>query len=135
MPPLKIVLSLMALVSTLMIAALFHRKMNEENFISYGELRAIDRLCQRHVDQLVADLHKEHNGEATKVRAGLRRCMEACREELIDFRLKATPPQDWLSSCLETGAEASTDERSSEDKVAAPAAGARQKSDESGAVE
>ncbi|MEE2644599.1 MAG: hypothetical protein VYD19_06665 [Myxococcota bacterium] len=135
MPPLKIVLSLMALVSTLMIAALFHRKMNEENFISYGELRAIDRLCQRHVDQLVADLHKQHNGEVTEVRAGLRRCMEACRTELIDFRLKATPPQDWLSSCLETGSEASTGEGSLEESVAAPASDARQKRDGRGELE
>ena len=47
---------LMGSVSTFMIAALLYTKLGAKGHVSFGEVRAIDRLCQRQADSIMQSI-------------------------------------------------------------------------------
>jgi len=95
---------LMGTVSALMIAALLYTKLGRTGHVSFGEVRAIDRLCQRHADEIMKGLI-EQEGAIKDEGAFLKkvhRCLSECRVYLVASRAKgsATGEAPKIPACL-----------------------------------
>ena len=85
---LKQVFILMGSVSFLMIVAVIYTKVGRPGHVSYGEVRAIDRLCQRSADDIMIRLSKESIQSEKEFIAQIHTCLKACRGYLIQSRAK-----------------------------------------------
>lgn len=95
----------MGSVSTLMIAALLYSKLGAKGHVSFGEVRAIDRLCQRHADGIMQGII-EREGPIRDEESFLKQvhhCLTECRAYLVTSRAKGTlAPKDLkIPACLE----------------------------------
>lgn len=81
---------LMGTVTTLMIAALLYSKLGAKGHVSFGEVRAIDRLCQRQADGImrgIIDREGPIKDEATFLKR-VHHCLTECRAYLVTSRAK-----------------------------------------------
>ena len=99
---------LMGSVTTLMIAALLYTKLGARGHVSFGEVRAIDRLCQRQADGIMKEII-DHEGPIQDEGAFLKRvhhCLTECRAYLVTSRAKGDPAQRGelkIPACLPEG--------------------------------
>lgn len=86
---LRLLLILMGSVSLLMTIAVVMVKVHNPGYVTVAEVRAIDRICQRHADDMMSRI-AEHaqTGDQTFLHR-LHECMGACREYLIESRVKS----------------------------------------------
>ena len=88
---LKQLFLLMGSVSFLMVVAVVYTKVGRPGYVSYGEVRAIDRLCQRSADDIMSKLVKSKSKSLQSERAFIAQihtCLKACRSYLIQSRAK-----------------------------------------------
>ena len=100
---------LMGSVSTFMIAALLYTKLGANGHVSFGEVRAIDRLCQRQADSIMQSI-VERDGPIKDELQFLKRvhhCLLECRIYLVTSRAKGSASVDkelLIPECLAKGA-------------------------------
>jgi hypothetical protein len=79
---------LMGFVSSLLIAGIIYNKIGGASYVTYSEVRSIDRLCQRDVEKMLETFAKEAQGNETLYFKLFKDCLKECRDYLIESRLK-----------------------------------------------
>ena len=85
---LKQLLILMGTISLLMTIAVVMVKIKHPSHVTFGEVRAIDRLCQRQADHMMTRIASEATKDEVTFLKKLHSCMGACRNYLIQSRGK-----------------------------------------------
>lgn len=88
---LKLLFSLMGLVTALMIGGVIYTKVivpPEERPLSVGEMRSIDRVCDTHCGMQIRSMADE-SGDEAQLEARIQACLQECRVRLTRDRLPA----------------------------------------------
>ena len=78
----------MGFVSSLLIAGIIYHKIGGASYVTYSEVRAIDRLCQRDVEKMLETFAKDAKGNEVLYFNLFKNCLKECRDYLIESRLK-----------------------------------------------
>ena len=87
---LKHLLILMGSVSLLMMIAVAVVKVQNPSYVTLGEVRAIDRICHRFADDMMARIASNATKNDETILHQLHECMGECRAYLIGSRTKST---------------------------------------------
>lgn len=90
---LRLLLILMGSVSLLMTVAVVVVKVQNPSYITVSEVRAIDRLCQRHADDMMSRIAEQASASQDTFLQRLHQCMGECRTYMIDSRTKLVSQQ------------------------------------------
>ena len=85
---LKHLFMIMGTISLLMTVAVVVVKVKHPSHVTFAEVRAIDRICQRQADDMMTRIAEQAIKDEVTFLKKLHSCMGACRTYLVQSRVK-----------------------------------------------